>query len=142
MNSTLCRTLRKMLADGFEQYNGVIDPAVYTRLKCSKPERAYWICNWPVLHCLGCNERCTPKNNVGFQIMLPKPDKSLIKKQAEVAALLQKRFLRPDEAAQCLDVSERQVRNYVDEGILIRHVRPPLRITSESVKAEMEQLDI
>lgn len=143
MNSTLCRTLRKMLSDGFEQYNGVIDPAVYERLECTKPERAYWICNWPILHCLGCNNRCTPKTPEGFQIMLPmNAAQEEIERQAQIAALLQKNFLRPDEAALCLDVSERQVRKWADEGVLIRHKRRPVRITAESVRVEMDKLDI
>ncbi|WP_320175774.1 DNA-binding protein [Maridesulfovibrio sp.] len=141
MNSTLCRTLRKMLADGFEQYNGIIDPTVYERLKCEKPERAYWVCNWPILHCLGCRRKCTPKDIRGFQIVLPNAEPSVIEWQERVATLLKKKFMRPAEAAFCLDVSERHVRDLVEEGILIRHVRPPLRITSESVKQEMEQLE-
>ncbi len=140
MNSTLCRTLRRMLADGFEQYDGVIDPAVYERLKCTKPERAYWICNWPILHCLGCNKRCTPKNISGFQMVLPREAPSVVEWQEKVNILLKKRFVRPAEAAFCLDVSERHVRDLVDEGVLVRHVRPPLRVTSESVKQEMERL--
>ncbi|WP_321402669.1 DNA-binding protein [Maridesulfovibrio sp.] len=141
MNSTLCRTLRKMLADGFEQYNGVIDPAVYERLECPDPKKAYWVCNWPILHCLGCRERCTPKDIRGFQMTLPSPEPTVIKWQEKVNTLLKKRFVRPAEAAFCLDVSERHVRDLVDEGILVRHIRPPLRITAESVKAEMERLD-
>lgn len=146
MNSTLCRTLRKMLADGFEQYDGVIDPAVYDRLKCEKPERAYWICNWPIMHCLGCNRRCTPKDIRGFQLVLPtesSANNSANPQPVEkIAALLNKKFLRPDEAAFCLNVSERKIRNWVAEGILITLKRKPIRITSESVKEEMDLLDI
>ena len=45
-----------------------------------------------------------------------------------------KLLLRVDEAADILRVSERYVRELVEEGKLDRHPLPPLRITTESVK--------
>ncbi|HAS88262.1 MAG TPA: DNA-binding protein [Desulfovibrio sp.] len=141
MNSTLCRTLRKMLAEGFEQYNGHIDPVVYERLECPDPKKVYWVCHWPILHCLGCNKRCTPKDTSGFQMVLPMVDEPRYK-GATVAELLKKNLLRTDEAAFCLRVSDRQVRKWAQEGILVSHVRKPVRVTSESVKEEMNNLDI
>jgi len=142
MNSTLCRTLRKMLADGFEQYNGLIESGVYERLECPDPKKVYWVSDGIIYHCLGCNKRCTPKNLSGFQTVLPKPSISAVKHKERVAAILEKNFVRPDEAALCLEVSERQIYKWVQEGILIAHNRKPVRITVESVKAEIHPFSL
>lgn len=48
-----------------------------------------------------------------------------------------KLLLRVDEAAFVLNISESEVRNYVDEGRLEAHPEPPLRITVESVKSNI-----
>lgn len=142
MNSTLCRTLRKMLADGFEQYNGHIDPVVYERLKCPNPAKAYWICNWPILHCLGCNSRCTPKDTRGFQIVLPviKPEQEYDLTPWEMVS--RKHFLRADEAAFCLNISTRMVYKMAEKGELNRHIEQPFRVTAQSVREQMERVEI
>ncbi|SMF44588.1 helix-turn-helix domain-containing protein [Desulfovibrio gilichinskyi] len=142
MNSTLCRTLRKMLADGFDQYNGVIEQDVYERLGCSNPARAYWVCNWPILHCLGCNERCTPKSIEGFQIVLPtiKSEKKYDLSPYEMVS--RKHLLRADEAAFCLNVKPRTVYKMAEEGKLNRHIELPFRVTAESVREQMEKVEI
>lgn len=143
MNATLCRTLKKMFDDGFRQYAGEIDSQVYEQLGCKDSTRAYWICRWPLLHCLGCNRRCTPKAPTGFQVPLvtvsPSTNKDFSLSPDELVAA--KALLRIDEAAYCLNVSERTVRRLVDEGVLVRHVRQPVRVTAESVREEMQRVD-
>ena len=93
--------------------------------------------------CLGCESRCALINPPGFQFMLTMSVPAgrvafahlkMIHPRELVRA---KELLRPDEAAYCLAVSERHVRDMVDEGRLVRHPELPLRITAESVAAEM-----
>ena len=143
MNSTLCRIMAQMMIDGFRPYSGEIESDVYIRLGCKDSSRAYWLHRWPILHCLGCKKRCTPKRTEGFQVPMQFP---AVASQSGYDLLPEemvqvKKFLRVDEAAYCLSVSERTVRKLVDEGVLIRHVRLPVRITAESVRDEMERVD-
>lgn len=145
MNATLCRTLKKMFDDGFRQYAGEIDSQVYEQLGCKDASRAYWICRWPILHCLGCNRRCTPKTPTGFQVpLVTSPARQGSGKRFSLTPeemVASKTLLRVDEAAYCLNVSERTVRKLVDEGVLARHLRQPIRVTAESVRAEMERVE-
>ncbi len=52
-----------------------------------------------------------------------------------------KSLLTIREAAYCLACSERHVRDLVDTGTLVRHRALPLRVTSDSVREEMQRLD-
>lgn len=131
-----------MLSDGFRQYEGEIAEFVYERLGCKHSDRAYWVCRWPLFHCLGCNRRCTPKNAEGFQVPLvtsaPPKRRYNVTPDELVAS---KSLLRVDEVAFCLAVSERHVRKLIDEGVLVRHQRNPVRVTAESVRDEMGRVD-
>ncbi|SHI60311.1 helix-turn-helix domain-containing protein [Halodesulfovibrio aestuarii] len=143
MNSTLCRVMAKMMIDGFRPYGGEIDAGVYAKLGCKDSSRAYWLHRWPILHCLGCKKRCTPKSTNGFQVPMKFP---AVQERGKFSLLPEemlrtKKLLRVDEAAYCLSLSEATVRRLVDEGVLVRHVRLPIRITAESVQEEMERVD-
>lgn len=145
MNATLCRTLKRMFDEGFRQYTGEIELRVYEQLGCKDQSRVYWICRWPILHCLGCNKRCTPKTPEGFQVplvtALPNQLKGKDFSLSPEEMVASKTLLRVDEAAYCLNVSERTVRKLVDEGVLVRHLRQPIRVTAESVREEMGQVE-
>ena len=130
---------------GFRPYHGEILPGVYEELGCKDPKKAYWVCKWPILYCFGCGERCTPKSPHGFQVMLP--EAADIKHHSQYtltpAEMLQsKSFLRADEAAYCLSVSPRKVYAMAAEGKLVAHVDKPFRVTVESVKEEMNRIDM
>lgn len=128
---------------GFRPYNGEILPSVYAELGCKDPNKAYWICKWPILYCFGCNERCTPKSPEGFQVMLPEGvDLPTQYALTPVEMLAAKVFLRADEAAYCLRVSQRKVYAMAAEGKLIAHIDKPFRVTVESVKHEMNRVDM
>lgn len=129
---------------GFRPYQGEILPDVYDKLKCKDPKKAYWVCKWPILYCFGCPRRCTPKTPEGFQVMLPKgnpcaPGKFSI---SPAEMLASKPFLRADEAAYCLCISQSKVYAITAEGKLVRHKDTPFRVTSESVKEEMNRIDL
>jgi hypothetical protein len=130
---------------GFRPYQGEILPGVYEELRCRDPKKAYWICKWPILYCFGCGERCTPKSSQGFQVMLPEPAGGRCRPTFTLtpAKMLQaKSFLRADEAAYCLSVSPRKVYAMAAEGKLVAHVDKPFRVTVESVREEMNRIDI
>lgn len=149
MNATLCREVAKLWSGGFRPYVGEIDPAVYETLGCDKRRREpYWMCRWPILHCLGCARRCTPKSPKGFQVILPMPAPQ---EQGQGAALRysltpeemvsRKTLLRVGEVQYCLGVSRAMAYRLADAGVLVKHVREPWRVTAESVRAEMERVD-
>jgi len=129
---------------GFRPYQGEILPDVYDELGCKDPKRAFWICKWPILYCFGCRERCIPKTPQGFQIMLPEGTAIQHGPFAITPAemLASKPFLRADEAAYCLCVSPRKVYAMAAEGKLIAHIDKPFRVTVESVKNEMNRIDM
>ncbi|KAF1073311.1 helix-turn-helix domain-containing protein [Halodesulfovibrio sp. MK-HDV] len=143
MNSKLCRIMAQMMIEGFRPFRGEIAEDVYSKLGCKDASSAYWLHRWPILHCLGCNKRCTPKNTEGFQVPMQFPASQTQSKFSMLPEemLQAKKFLRVDEAAYCLNISERTVRKLVDEGVLVRHMRLPIRITVESVREEMGRVD-
>jgi len=142
MNSKLCRTMAQMMIEGFRPYAGEIEAEVYKQLGCKDSSRAYWLHRWPILHCLGCNKRCTPKGTGGFQVPLQLPAVSQGKYSLLPEEMVRaKKLLRVDEAAYCLNLSERSTRRLIAEGVLVRHQRRPVRVTSESVREEMERVD-
>jgi ADP-glucose pyrophosphorylase len=117
---------------------------VYDELKCKDPKKAYWVCRWPILYCFGCRERCTPKSPQGFQIMLPEGTIQMHGSYTLTPAemLKAKTFLRADEAAYCLSVSPRKVYAMAAEGKLVAHIDKPFRVTVESVRDEMNRIDM
>jgi hypothetical protein len=143
MTANTLKEFAALYAKGFRPYQGEILPDVYDGLGCRHPERAYWVCKWPILHCFGCRNRCTPKTPDGFQVVLPTVDAGQRTRfditPAQMVAV--KAFLRADEAAYCLNISPRQVYSLAYEGKLIRHVDKPFRVTAESVIEEMKRID-
>ncbi|WP_152421442.1 hypothetical protein [Desulfocurvibacter africanus] len=96
--------------------------------------------------CLGCVRQCVLVSPEGFELVLPVSLKKRVKScfaylpQVNARHLLRsKLLLRVDAAAFVLNISESEVRNYVDEGRLAAHPEPPLRITVESIKINIIQ---
>tara|TARA_B100000683_G_C12470866_1_gene547735 strand:+ start:90 stop:521 length:432 start_codon:yes stop_codon:yes gene_type:complete len=143
MNTRNFKEFADLYGKGFRPYKGEVVSAVYEKLDCPHPEKAYWICRWPLLYCFGCKRRCTPSPK-GFQIMLPdeevkQHDKFNISPSKMLAS---KNLLRADEAAYCLNVSPSQVYRLAAEGKLIRHLDLPFRVTSDSVINELKRIDL
>ncbi|WP_419787234.1 DNA-binding protein [Pseudodesulfovibrio sp.] len=145
MTSQHLKEFADLFGKGFRPYQGEIMPFVYEELGCRDPKKAYWVCKWPILYCFGCRERCTPRTPQGFQLMLP--EASAIQANGPFSItpaemLASKSFLRADEAAYCLSVSPRKVYAMASEGKLITHIDKPFRVTVESVKDEMNRIDL
>ncbi|MEG6550335.1 DNA-binding protein [Desulfocurvibacter africanus] len=133
--------LLKILQAGYLPYRGQIQPTVYQNLDCPKPRRARWFVRQDKHVCLGCARQCALVNPEGFELVLPISLKKRVKScfaylpQVSAQQLLEsKLLLRVDEAAFVLNISESEVRNYVDEGRLEAHPEPPLRVTVKSVR--------
>lgn len=143
MTAKQLKEFADLYAKGFRPYTGEVAAIVYERLGCAKPQAAYWVCSWPILHCFGCSKRCTPKTPEGFQVVLP-TDAAYHHKFGITPAemLAAKSFLRADEAAYCLAVSPRQVYAMASEGKLDRHIDKPFRVTVKSVIAEMKRTEM
>lgn len=143
MTARLFKEYSELYAKGFRPYKGEVMADVYQRLGCRTPEKAFWICRWPLLYCFGCKHRCTPTPE-GFQMILPDEG---VKRQGRfnitpLEMVKAKTLLRADEAAYCLNVSRSQVYALAAEGKLIRHLDTPFRVTSESVIHEMKRIDL
>ncbi|GHV55527.1 DNA-binding protein [Deltaproteobacteria bacterium] len=101
-----------------------------------KNRRAQWFFHREKFLCLGCEKSCALVNPAGFQLPLPleyaakKPDVCV----SLETLLREKLVLRPDEAAKILDVTHRQIREWVHEGLLDAARGKPLRVTTKSIK--------
>jgi hypothetical protein len=144
MTAKQLKEFADLYAKGFRPYTGEVSAIVYERLGCAKPQAAYWICSWPILHCFGCSKRCTPKRPEGFQVVLPCKDNGYNMKFdiTPTQMVRSKTLLRADEAAYCLNVSRSQVYALAAEGKLVKHLDLPFRVTAESVFEEMERVDL
>ncbi|AMK10870.1 DNA-binding protein [Pseudodesulfovibrio indicus] len=144
MTTRLFKEFTELYGQGFRPYTGEVLAEVYERLKCNDPKKAYWVCRWPLLYCFGCTKRCAPRTPDGFQVMLPEGGQCVPGKFAISPAemLASKPFLRADEAAYCLCISQSQVYAITAEGKLVRHLDKPFRVTSESVREEMNRIDL
>jgi predicted DNA-binding transcriptional regulator AlpA len=151
MNSTLLREVAKLWQSGFRPYEGVVAPEAYEALGCDTRRREpYWMCRWPILHCLGCAKRCTPQGTAGFQAVLPLPPPPQGRAGPDDAPhysltpeemVSRKSLLRVDEVRYCLGISRTQAYRLAQEGVLVKHMREPWRVTAESVRAEMDRVD-
>ena len=130
---------------GFVRYTGEVDQMVYARLACKLEKKAVWFVKGTTHQCLGCSRRCLLTDPAGFRALLV--PLRMARHQAVFAELPQisakdlmfkKVALLVREAAYCLNVSEREVYNLIDEGVLERaSKRNPVRVTSESVRREL-----
>lgn len=134
----------RVLADGYLPYRGAIEGAVFETLRCPDFRRARWFAREGRHLCLGCARRCAWAG-AGFQAVLPlardaRPAGLAYGQLPYVTAeelLAAKTVLRVDEAAFCLNVSERTVRDMIDSARLDRLPDLPVRVTTASVRAAL-----
>lgn len=145
MSKQIIQEVTALLNEGYVQYRGDVDQALYDALRCRKEKSAVWFRLDNKYRCLGCKRHCSQVGNAGFQIALTlkvKPDATTRVAFAEIPAvnaidlLNSKVLLRVDEVAYVTSMSERTVRDRIDEGVFRRHPdKAPVRVYSESVKA-------
>lgn len=141
-----------LLEKGYRQYNGEICDSIRKDLGCRNWEKKRWFVKETpkkcIFLCLGCDSRpCVLKNPKGFeQTTQPAAHTAKISFMEARAVTTDdlfkyKKWFRVDEAAALLNVSRSKIYNMAAEGILVRHVNQPLRVTSESLKAEYDRED-
>jgi hypothetical protein len=142
-----------LLGEGFRPYTGAIESSVQEEINCCNwPERCWFVKDADkgrTFICLGCNSRpCTLQNPEGFELTAEAPlhvNARLqfmdVKAVTPEQLLNSKGWFRVDEAAFILNVSTRTVRKLVDEGVLVRHVKNPVRIAVDSLREEYERGD-
>lgn len=149
---SLIHEVLAILDEGYRQYNGHISESACIELKCHHKEKMQWFVKdgskSRKFLCLGCDSRpCILRNPKGFEHTAPPPVHtakiSFMEARAVSAEELfkHKKWFRADEAATLLNVSRSQIYNMAAEGILVRHLDKPFRVTSESLKAEYDKED-
>jgi hypothetical protein len=144
-----------LLEGGFRPYTGRVPRSFYLERKCYRPSRAEWYCRpgnveCPHMHCvcLGCRRKCAAFNPKDWPI-LAKFDKSAreetvffaLVEQVSVETMLRlKRVLRVEEAAWALNVGPAKVRRWAEEGVLETVPGHPVRVTTASVRRNLEPL--
>ena len=147
------RSIIELTNQGWRAYDAAPQSAIYARLNCQyAPEKdengtknrhssePFWFVRADSFLCVGCNRNCTLFRPEGFIQPLPinyeqKPGEPFKLTPAEMVQ--RKSLLRVDEAAYCLNISERAVYDWIAEGKLRRTEDAPVRIPSEDVAHRM-----
>lgn len=153
MSKNLIKHVVRMVNDGWRPYDAEPKPEVYDRLGCphvhGKPHkkgriiRPYWFTRGDIFCCVGCERACSLVRPTGFPptlpIHYPRVDEPFMLSPQELVA--RRHTLRVDEAAYCLNVSERKLYNLVAEGKLVALREHPVRVRASDVARMMEDFD-
>jgi excisionase family DNA binding protein len=149
MSIAFIRSIIELVQAQWRPYNYEPEPSVYTKLKCpymdAKGEKKgrkkpFWFVRGDAFLCISCSKGCALTRPEGFVTALPvqypvKKDTTYLLAPAEMVT--HKALLRVDEAAYCLNISERQVYDWIAEGKLRRVKGQPFRIPAEDVHSWM-----
>lgn len=148
MSRTLIQDVVKLTKAGWRPYNAQPDRSVYEKLGCSlvlRGKKPFWFVREDVFCCLGCATHCCLTRPAGFPLPLPlpvryvMPDRPYALTPAEMVE--RKNLLTVREASYCLNVSERQVYDWLAEGRLVALKERPIRVRSTEIKAMMLNFD-
>lgn len=151
MSRTLITDIVLLTRDGWRPYGVEPQGAVYERLHCPQYDGAthkmrkkgMWFVKGDQFLCMGCRIRCSLLRPEGFSLPLPiqypQPDKAYTLTPLEMVT--RKSVLRVDEAAYCLNVSERMIYTWIACGKLAVLKDMPRRVKSADVKQMMEDFD-
>lgn len=146
MSKRLIDDLLAVLDQGYAPYTGAVDGKVYARHSCPRPDKSAWFTRRGRFICLGCARRCSQAHAKGFQAVLPgmrwgvKVAYACLPAITAEELLRAKPLLRAEEAAYVLNISRSQVYQLIATGRLDRHEDDPVRVTSASVREELERL--
>lgn len=148
MSKNLIKHVVRLVNDGWRPYDGEPRPEVYDRLSCphvnGKPhKRPHWFTRGDIFCCISCERVCSLVRPSGFPPILPinypPVDEPFMLSPQELVS--KRHTLRVDEAAYCLNVSERQIYNMVAEGKLVALREKPVRVRAADVASAMEDFD-
>lgn len=148
MSKSLIYEVIALTKEGWRPYNGQPEGFVYESLGCKafkRGKRPLWFMREDVFCCVGCANRCSLTRPAGFPLPLPMQIKYTIQNQPYALTPMEmverKNLLSVKEASYCLNVSERLIYDWIDEGLLISLKRKPIRIRASDVKAMMNDFD-
>lgn len=154
MTKTKIKEIIELTNHGWRAYNEDPQSAIYARLNCPyapardesghkkrKNHAPFWFVRGEHFLCVGCSRRCSLFRPEGFIRPLPinyeeRPDGEPYTLTPQ-EMIQRKSLLRIDEAAYCLNISDRTVRDWIDMGKLRRTEDYPIRVPVEDVAARM-----
>ena len=113
----------------------------------AKGKGPYWFVRGDVFLCVSCNKSCSLTRPEGVILPLPlvsPPDPKATGKEFSMTPgelVTRKKLLRIDEAAYCLNISERLVYNWVAEGKLRQALGTPVRVSADDVAFYMQNFE-
>lgn len=149
MNRKFVKDFLLLYNAGWRPYNEKPNASVYQKLGCphvgTKGKEPYWFVRGEHFLCVTCNKGCTLTRPEGVILPLPlaypvKSEKEFSLTPGEMVA--RKALLRVDEVAYCLNISERSVYRWIEEGKLRRAIGgEPLRVPSGDVAHYMQNFE-
>lgn len=149
MSKTLIMDIVALTNAGWRPYGGQPEGFVYEQLGCSRvTTRPMWFMRGDMYLCVGCPRRCSLLRPAGFPLKLPIQYKDRHKVDLPTFTISpeemvsRKHFLLVEEAAYCLNIAPRTVREWIEAGVLTKAKRRPVRVLASDVKREMHNLDV
>ena len=149
MRPAMLRAIVSLVQAGWRQYNHEPTKKAYEKLRCpyggkKSGKRPFWFVRGDIFCCLSCSRGCALSRPEGFWLPLPiqYPENAsapfALTPQEMVS---RKALLRVDEAAYCLNISERTVYDWITEGKLRKAREQPIRVSAEDVAFRMTNFD-
>jgi excisionase family DNA binding protein len=149
MSIAFMRSIIELVQAQWRPYSYEPKPSVYVKLKCPHVDaegkkkgrkKPFWFVRGDAFLCVTCSKGCALTRPEGFVTALPMQypaKKDEIYQLTPAEMVTRKALLRVDEAAYCLNISERQVYNWIAEGKLRRAKEQPVRVPAEDVHSCM-----
>lgn len=149
MSKSLVMDIVALTDKDWRPYGDQPEGYVYEKLGCARVStRPMWFVRGDMYLCIGCQRRCCLTRPAGFPARLPIRYEDRGKREYPAYALTpeematNKHFLLVEEAAYCLNLAPRTVREWIEAGVLRKAKRRPVRVLAEGVRREMRNLDV
>ena len=150
MSRTRIQEIVALVKAGWRPYDAEPERSVYERLGCThvlrgQKRKPFWFVRDDIFCCIGCSDHCTLKRPAGFPLPLPirysvvPPDQPFTLTPLEMLA--RHDILTVRQTAYVLNISERQVYDYIAEGKLVKHKANPVRVRAAEVKELRQNFD-
>ena len=149
MTKGAIKNIVTLVNSGWRPYSTEPNGTVYKRLQCPHAEakrgnKPFWFVRSDIFLCVGCSRACMLSRPEGFIMPLPikyaeRTPEPYTSTPAEMVS--RKSLLRVDEAAYCLNISERTVYDWIAEGKLRKVKDQPVRIPAEDVAYRMTNFE-